>query len=149
MQHEIFLKIGHWERRKIASCFDMTCQTITPIHVKNCILRAKSSFFFASKGSKSISKLHRDRDQNIVDPDPYNVCTKYKWRAVSEENSSTVVNAPQPNYPSNGIFLVVRFRVVNSWGASELILERMLSQFSPGFKNSKIHMRVACLGRPV
>ena len=78
----------------------MTCQNITPIHVKNHILRAKSSFLFAFEGSKSISEL---AETNIVDPDPHNVYTKRKeHRTACEDNISAAANAPQPNYPSDG-----------------------------------------------
>ena len=38
-------------------CVLLTCQNITPIHVKNQISQAKSSFLSAFKGSKSIKEL--------------------------------------------------------------------------------------------
>ena len=47
--------------------------------------------------------IRTGRDQNIVDPDPHNVYTKRKeHRTASEDNISAAVNAPQPNYPSDG-----------------------------------------------
>ena len=39
----------------------------------------------------------------MVDPDPHNVSTKCKeHQTASEDNISAAVNAPQPNYPSDG-----------------------------------------------
>ena len=47
--------------------------------------------------------IRTGRDQNIVDPDRHNVYIKRKeHQMASEDNISAAVNAPQPNYPSDG-----------------------------------------------
>ena len=75
----------------------------------NCLHDGKCPLKMVSHGEvRAIAELVEEyirtgRDQNIVDPDPHNVYTKRKeHRTASEDNISAAVNAPQPNYPSDG-----------------------------------------------